>query len=172
MKKSILFLAMLFITAASLMAQNNAGTNKGGKKTPEERADKYADKMQKDLGLTAEQRNKVRDLALTRAKKMDELRDKYKGKEGDKQVWKDERKKARDEFHAGMKSVLSPEQFAKWEAQRKKQADKKATKPKGGKGKAKGKGKGKADTAATPAPTPAPADTDGRDNDDPELDGE
>lgn len=125
-------------------------------KTPEQRADACANRMEKDLGLSADQKTKVRNLALTRAKKMDELRTKYKGKEGDKQLWKDERKKVRDEFHAGVKAVLSPEQFAKWEEQKKK----KEGKP--GKGKAKGKGK---KTEGAPAP---PADDKDKDDD---LDG-
>jgi protein CpxP len=169
MKRLMMIAALIMISAAQMIAQGN-----GPKKTPEQRADNFANKAEKDLGLSAEQKTKVRDLALTRAKKMDELRTKYKGKEGDKQVWKDERKKVRDEFHAGMKQVLSPEQYAKWEAQRKKQAEKKGNK--GGKGGKKGKG-GKGGkggkTDSTPAPAPAPQGaTDGRDNDDPELDGE
>lgn len=127
------------------------------KKTPEQRADACANKMEKDLTLTPDQKVKVRDLALARAKKMDELREKYKGKDGDKQVWKEERKKARDEFHAGMKALLSPEQFAKWEAQKKKKADKVKKAKKGKKGTA-------GDDASPASDDPAEAD--------PELDGE
>jgi hypothetical protein len=115
-------------------------------KTPEERANACADRMSKDLGLSADQIMKIHDLALTRAKKMDELREKYKGKDGDKQLWKEERKKVRDEFHAGVKAVLSPEQYAKWEEQKKK----KESKP----GKGNGKGKGKKGEGQGPAPTP------------------
>lgn len=173
MKRIMMIAAFVMISAAQMIAQGN-----GPKKTPEQRADNFANKAEKDLTLSAEQKKKVRDLALTRAKKMDELRTKYKGKEGDKQVWRDERKKVRDEFHAGMKLVLSPEQYAKWEAQRKKQAEKKNDKGnkgnKGGKGGKKGKGGKGGKTDSTPAPAPAPSEgaTDGRDGDDPELDGE
>jgi hypothetical protein len=160
MKKTISILVMLLMTVSLAFAQGNGKP----KKTPEQRADAYANKMQKDLGLDATQRTKVRDLALARAKKMDELREQYKGQ--DKKVWQAERKKARDEFHNGMKSTLSPEQYTKWQEQRAKQAANKA--------KAKGKGKpkkGKGGKPGTTEPAPTGGDADEPDQD-PDLDGE
>ena len=152
MKKMIVLLVAAALTVTTGFAQGKEKPKENGKpktekapKTPEQRANDCADRMAKDLGLSADQKMKIHDLALTRAKKMDELREKYKGKEGDKQVWRDERKKARDEFHAGVKAILSPEQYAKWEEQKKK----KEGKP----GKGKGKGKGKKGEAQGPAPT-------------------
>lgn len=170
MKRLMMIAALILISAAQMIAQGG-----GKKKTPEQRADNFANKAEKDLGLSAVQKTKVRDLALTRANKMDELRTKYKGKEGDKKVWRDERKKVRDEFHAGMKQVLSPEQFAKWEEQRKNHSEKKNDKAnKGGKGgkKVKGGKGGKTDSTPAPANSPSEGATDGRDGEDPELDGE
>lgn len=152
---------LLALTTLGAFAQN---TNKGGSKphkTPEERATAYANRMEKELTLTAEQKTKVHDLALTRAQKMDQLREQYKGQ--DKKVWQAERKKARDEFHAGMKSVLSPEQFTKWEEQQKKKAAQSA------KGKAKGKGKAKQTTGTGSTTTTT---TDGEEGADTDLDGE
>jgi len=149
-------LVMLLMTATFAFAQGNGKP----KKTPEQRADAYANKMQNDLGLDATQKTKVRDLALARAKKMDELREQYKGQ--DNKVWQAERKKARDEFHNGMKSTLSPEQYTKWQKQRAKQAANKAkAKPKKGKG-------------GKPGPTaPVPTSGDANEQDqDPDLDGE
>lgn len=150
---------LLALTTLGAFAQN---TNKGGSKphkTPEERATAYANRMEKELTLTAEQKTKVHDLALARAQKMDQLREQYKDQ--DKKVWQAERKKARDEFHAGMKSVLSPEQFTKWEEQQKKKAAAAA------KRKAKGKGK-KTQTGGTTTTTT----TDGEEGADTDLDGE
>lgn len=140
---------LLLLTATLAVAQGSGNP----KKTPEQRADAYAEKMQKDLGLDATQKTKVRDLALTRAKKMDALREQYKGQ--DKKVWQAERKKTRDEFQAGMKATLSPEQYAKWQEQRAKYvANKNKTKSKKGKG-------GK------------PSDSNSEEQDqDPDLDGE
>lgn len=149
---------LLALTTLGAFAQN---TNKGGSKphkTPEERATAYANRMEKELTLTAEQKTKVHDLTLARAQKMDQLREQYKDQ--DKKVWQAERIKARDEFHAGMKSVLSPEQFTKWEEQQKKKAAAAA------KRKAKGKGK-KTQTGGTTTTT-----TDGEEGADTDLDGE
>lgn len=157
--KKLFFLFMTVAMAATMSYAQGKGQPKP-KKTPEQRADACANKLEKDLTLNADQKKKVHDLALTRAKKMDELREKYKGQ--DPKTWQAERKKVRDEFHSGMKSVLSPEQFAKWEEQRKKAAANHAK----GKGKPKKGPKG-----GTPPPPPAPGN-DAGDGEDPDLDGE
>jgi hypothetical protein len=81
-----------------------------GKKTPEERARLQSDKLEKDLGLNADQKKKVHDLILTREQKMDQLRDRK-----DTTGVHAERKKIQDEFRDGMKKNLTPEQFKKWE---------------------------------------------------------
>jgi protein CpxP len=158
--KRILAITLLLVGFAVTASAQKPDASKP-KKTPEERATAYANKMEKDLGLNAEQKTKVHDLALARATKMKELRDKYKDQ--DKKLWKEERKKVRDEFHNGMKSTLNPEQYAKWLEMQKKKAEQMKAK---GKGKAKAKGKGKATTTTT-------GTTEGAESDeDPELDGE
>lgn len=146
--KRIIAITLLLVgfTAVSMAQTATSSSSSKPKKTPEERAANYANKMEKELGLNAEQKKKVHDLALARANKMKELREKYKDQ--DKKVWKEERKKARDEFHNGMKSTLSPEQYAKWIEMQKKKAEKakgKAKEKAKGQGKGKGKGKGKPD---------------------------
>jgi periplasmic protein CpxP/Spy len=157
--KRILAITLLLVGFAVTATAQKPDASKP-KKTPEERATAYANKMQKDLGLNAEQKTKVHDLALARATKMKELREKYKDQ--DKKVWKEERKKVRDEFHNGMKSTLSPEQYLKWVEMQKKKAEQM-------KGKAKGKAKGKVKGATTTTT----GTTEGAESDeDPELDGE
>jgi protein CpxP len=165
--KRIIALALLLVGFTATAAAQKPDASKP-KKTPEERAANYANKMEKELGLNAEQKKKVHDLALARANKMKELREKYKDQ--DKKVWKEERKKARDEFHNGMKSTLSPEQYAKWIEMQKKKAEKakgKAKEKAKGQGKGKGKGKGKPDQTNSGAGSEE-VETD----EDPELDGE
>ena len=88
-------------------------------KTPEQRAAACADRLEKNLGLSVDQKKKVHSLALTRATRMQELRNIYQGKEESKQIWRDERKKAREDFKEGLKITLTPEQSAKWEADKK-----------------------------------------------------
>lgn len=78
--------------------------------------------MERNLGLNADQKNRVRSLALTHAEKMDELRGKYKGNDAEKDTWRSERKKANEEFKEGLKLTLSAEQYAKWEEQKKARA--------------------------------------------------
>ncbi|MCU0433231.1 MAG: DUF4890 domain-containing protein [Bacteroidia bacterium] len=165
--KRILALALLIVGFAVTASAQKPDASKP-KKTPEERAANYANKMEKDLGLNAEQKKKVHDLALARATKMKELREKYKDQ--DKKVWKEERKKARDEFHNGMKATLSPEQYAKWVEMQKKKAEQMKGKGKG-KGKAKGKGKGKGKPAETGSGSTTGAEEVETDED-PELDGD
>jgi hypothetical protein len=86
-------------------------------KTTAERAESYASRLEKDLALTPEQKTKVQKLALTRENAYKELREKYKGQ--DPCASKSEREKVRENFENGMKSALTPEQFQKWEAQKK-----------------------------------------------------
>lgn len=117
MKK--LFSILLVLAASAAFAQAPQGECKNPPpqppphKTAEERASHFSDRMEKDLGLDADQKKKVQALALTREQEMDKLREAHKGQE--KSTWANERKKVRDDFDAGMKKTLSPEQLQKWE---------------------------------------------------------
>jgi len=120
---------MLFV--AAVFAVTVAGAQDKGKiarphKSPEERADSCASRLQRSLDLDANQKTKVRDLALTRAQKMDELREKYKGQDSARQTWREERMLAHESFNDGMKLTLTTEQFAKWEEQKKARAAKRS----------------------------------------------
>lgn len=169
--KNFMMACLLLITGVSVYAQKPGGTSPAPK-TPEQRATAVTNRLEKKLSLSKDQKTKVHDLAMARAQKMDELRAKYKDQ--DKKLWQAERKKLRDEFHAGMKATLSPEQYAKWEAQRKKQIEKRKGKnkpaAKGGKGTKGDKGaKGGNDPAK---PDAKPDDSEVGDDDEVELDGE
>lgn len=159
--KNIVMICLFLVAGFTANAQKPE--SKGTPKTPEQRATNVANRLEKKLALSKEQKTKVHDLALARATKMDVLRAKYKDQ--DKKVWQAERKVVRDEFHSGMKATLSPEQFAKWEAQRKKAMAK-------GKGKPAGKTKPAPKGGNTPSsPDMKPDDSDAGDADDAEMDG-
>lgn len=164
MKRLMLAFVMLISVAVAAQTEKKKENENHPGKTPEQRADAYAARMEKALTLTPEQKTKVRDLALERARKMDELREKYKDQ--DKKVWQAERKKVRDDFHAGMKATLSPDLYAKWIEMQKKHEDK--TK---GKGKNKGKAKGK-DKAQSGTSTTTRSSSDTEEESDKDLDGE
>ncbi|CAN5348108.1 hypothetical protein BH09BAC5_BH09BAC5_28970 [soil metagenome] len=116
-----LFSLMLVLITAYAFAQTPAGPppgkHQGPKKSPEERATMMTDHLEKELTLTKEQKPVVHSLVLTKEQKMEELRNSKSTK--DSTAMKAERKKIMDEFQDGMKKTLTPDQFTKWEAQKK-----------------------------------------------------
>lgn len=116
MKKIIASLLLMAI-GATAFAQAPAppqGPPPRDHKTPEQRATDQANHLEKELGLSADQKTKVHDLALAREQKMEKLRERK-----DTTGVHAERKKIMDEFHDGMKKTLTPEQFKKWEDMKK-----------------------------------------------------
>jgi protein CpxP len=116
--------------------------------TPEQKAQKQADHLQKKLGLSEEQKMKVYDLNLARITQSKALRDKNKSSDN-KQGSKEEFQKIRTDYDKGLTSILNDDQQKTW-AQMK--ADAKAKKDahhaqKGSNGK-------------KPADKPAPTDED------------
>jgi hypothetical protein len=110
--------------------------------TPEEKAQKVADRLEQKLTLSADQKTKIYALTLDKIKKTREIRA-MKGK--DPKVRKEEFKKLRADYDTKVKGTLSPEQQAKWEqlkaeAKAKREAARQAN---GGKEKAKETKKGK-----------------------------
>lgn len=91
--------------------------------TPQGRAERLTNRLEKQLTLNEEQAKKTEAAALTRFTKLAEIE---KGKEN-----KDARKAVNQAFDAEMKTILTAEQFTKFEAGKKEH----------GKGKGKGKGK-------------------------------
>ena len=117
MKKIILILTVLLASAATY-AQNDAKKMRKEQASPEERAQKSVDQLNKKVGLSEEQKPKIYDLAITRAKKMEEIRTTYNPKKNP-----DERPKARKEiqecrknYREGVKLVLTKEQKEKLRA--------------------------------------------------------
>jgi len=120
MKKLLVVFALVFAGSA-INAQESILAKKQTKATAEQRAQKSADNLDKIVTLTAEQKPKVYDLALTRAKKVDAIREANKGKKTpeEKEAMKKEIKAAHKEYRAGVKPLLTQEQKDKLKAKAK-----------------------------------------------------
>lgn len=118
MKKIILLAAGLFVFTTATQAQEiierNASTvnAKQERSTPEQRAQKNVDEIDQIVTLTAEQKVKVKELALTKITRMQELRAK---KETPEAVQK-EQHEIKKNFKEGLKAILTAEQQAKFKA--------------------------------------------------------
>jgi Spy/CpxP family protein refolding chaperone len=105
MKKLILSMLAAMIASASLLAQEPMPEPQKPQKSPQERADNMTNRMAKELGLTADQKEKVHAIILKR-----EI-------ERDKAI--DEMKKDREAVEAELKTILNAEQFKKFEEKKK-----------------------------------------------------
>jgi len=126
-------------------------------RTPEQAATDFSSKLVTDLGISADQKTKVHDIALTRVTKLRELKSKYKS--GDSKLTS-ESKTVRDDFQAKLKSILTADQYTKYE---KLKAERKAKGPGANGGKApagKSGEKMKADTSKMKDKMPPPSDVD------------
>lgn len=130
MKKIIFSLAAILL-AAGVYAKDSTRV----KKSPEEIANKRADKLKTELSLSDDQRSRVYGALLDAITKKQAIKEKYKGS-GDKKAMKTEMKSVHANLDASMKSILTTEQYNKWTDMKEKQKEKhKEKKGKGGKGK-------------------------------------
>ena len=82
------------------------GKKQGVKKeTAEQRAQRIVDRLDSEVTLAADQKTKVYDLALTRTKNADAIREKYKGQADKKEVAKAELTEVRQSFKIGRAHV-------------------------------------------------------------------
>jgi periplasmic protein CpxP/Spy len=117
-RKIIMFAAALLVAMAA-SAQNVPAKGKRTPKTPEEKAKKQTEWMKKDLQLTDDQAQQIEEINLKYAKKA----------EARKEALKAEHEKFKGEKEADLKKVLTPDQYAKFDQERKdKQAQKEAKK--------------------------------------------
>ncbi len=122
MKKLLVVFALVFAAGAINAQENGKGKKEGKvKSTPEQRAQKSVDNLDKTVALTAEQKPKVYDLALARAKKVDAIREANKGKKTpeEKEAMKKEIKAAHKEYRDAVKPILTQEQKDKLKAKAK-----------------------------------------------------
>ena len=110
---------MLVITAFAL-STNNVFSQYLGKKTPEERAQKRAEKMTKHLSLSDDQYKQVYDAFLSQAQQFDAL----KSADGDKKAKKEQMKSIRQNTDATITGLLSAEQNTKYQQMKEKRKEK------------------------------------------------
>lgn len=121
MKKMLFLLTVAALSFASAQAQsadntpyqNRPGMRDGQQRTPEQRADLQTQRLSTQLGLTAEQQPKVREIILAQAKRMETLRE-QRGS-ADRQAMMQQMQDARTSTEAQLKGVLTPEQYTKYE---------------------------------------------------------
>lgn len=80
-------------------------------KTPEQKADRHAGKMAKELGLNADQEARVEKLMLARQQENAAFKAKY-GE--DKKAGRPDKKAAYDRYQAQLKEILTAEQYTKF----------------------------------------------------------
>ena len=128
MKKYILTIGLFVAMAANTFAQ------KGQQRSPEERAQKSTEMMEKNLSLTADQKTKIYAASLERGKAMEALR--TAAGEGN-QPDQEQMKAISQKYNKVLKETLTDEQKAKME-------EMKANRPKpDGEGRPKPEGEGK-----------------------------
>ena len=131
--KKVILMMLVAMTTTLMHAQDNTAApvkNREAKMTPEQNAQKAVDKLNAIVGLSADQQQKVRTLALERIAKAKEVKAKYKGSEN-KEAAKPELNALRKDFRQQIKAMLTPEQMAKLKAHHK------ANRPNKGAGKSK-----------------------------------
>lgn len=131
LKKSAL---LIFLTTVGLAAAQGQPRD-GHDFDPTERAARQTERMADELGLSAEQAAKVKDINLKYAEK---AKDKHDAKAAEKDKDKAEREALRNEHDAELKKVLTKEQAAKWEQNKSERKEGKGDK--GGPGGRHGKG--------------------------------
>ncbi|RDC62817.1 hypothetical protein [Adhaeribacter pallidiroseus] len=120
MKSTFFAIALGLVTITTTYAQTGNQTNTAPNQearqraTPEERADRQTKMMASTLGLSADQEAKVKALNLKRLTQIDALRE---SKETQANVDRNQAKTIRDNWNIELKSILTPEQYTKYEAQ-------------------------------------------------------
>lgn len=107
MKQIMMGLALAMFVAGAANAQD------AQQKTKADRAEMRTERMVKELGLDADQAKKVQEINDRYGAKMETMRDQRRAEMEAKHDKQDALKK---DYQEEMKAVLTPEQFAKWEA--------------------------------------------------------
>ncbi len=138
-KVLIICLALMTISLQAQPGENEGKQHRKGKNmdyTPEQIAELKTKRMVLQLDLTEQQEKKVYDLVLEKVKKRKELKDNNKEKKGESMSFEKKKQMLDDriEMKKAFKSILTEEQYEKWEASLK---NKKRKKMKGKKQKSK-----------------------------------
>lgn len=107
MKQVMMGLSMAIFTVGAAHAQD------APRKTMEDRADARTQQMVKELGLSEEQAAKVKEINARFGAKFDAMQEQNRK---EMEARNEKRDALRQEQANELKGVLTPEQFAKWEA--------------------------------------------------------
>lgn len=118
MKKVILTLAIALAGLTATYAQDGSKS----KLTPEQKAEKTAGKLQKELSLTPDQQKKVYAIELDKFKKSEEW---HKQSKDARKTMKDKHEEAKKASDTKLDQVLTPEQKKKLETLKAEKKDKK-----------------------------------------------
>ncbi len=115
MKKIMLFLTLICSIVLVQAQQPKPGKPHAHhpKGDPMEKIDKRIAQMTKQYNLNEAQQKQVRELMVSSGEKMKAVREKHKG---DRKAAAPEMKMLRQEYHTKLKTILTPEQYAKWKA--------------------------------------------------------
>lgn len=121
-KKTLVLLAALALTTAgTAFAQTAPAALAKPQKSPEQKADRHASHLAKDLGLNPDQEARVEKLMLAREQETAVLKAKYGA---DRKAGRVDMKAAHDRYQAQFREILTPEQYAKFEQQKHEHRDK------------------------------------------------
>lgn len=113
MKKIMLLLTLICSVVLVQAQQPKQGKPQAQrpKGDPMQNIDKRIAQMTKQYNLNEAQQKQVRELMVSSGGKMKAVREKHKG---DRKAAAPEMKVIRQEYHAKLKAILTPEQYAKW----------------------------------------------------------
>ncbi|OUJ72460.1 hypothetical protein [Hymenobacter crusticola] len=127
MKKLLILLAAFALSTGVASAQTDdlstaGGTARGGmgrgmQRSPEQMAEARAKQLTTQLGLNADQTEKVRQLTLTQAQQMQEKRASAMAS-GDRTTMRNDMQAAREQYETQLKGILTPEQYTKYATMR------------------------------------------------------
>jgi protein CpxP len=120
MKKLVLSIALVGIGSLA-MAQQTPPQDKGERKAEmhqkfQEREQEHLDKMQKDLNLNQSQ---IAQIKALHEKRKAEMKADFEKNKDQRQAKMQEMKAKRERMDADMKQILTPQQYDKWQADRK-----------------------------------------------------
>lgn len=122
MKQRFYFLVTALLFATIVMAQPPQGGPQGGPMNPEEMVKRQTEEMVKDLGLDAKQTEKVSAINKKYADKMGEI---FKSSQGaDRDAMREKMMTMKTQKDAELKTVLTAEQYTKYQEIEKKRMEK------------------------------------------------
>ncbi len=114
MKKLLLPLLALVLSATAASAQAGPGPGGRPQRTPEEMAARQTEGLTRQLGLSADQSAKVQQIMLARGQEMQAVRGQLQAGTADRQQLREQMLAGRTKYDDQLKAVLTPDQYTKY----------------------------------------------------------